>query len=102
MSQYLIRRIENSPTITLRPQTEIVAVEGDNQLGFVYWRNSQTGDTEKHEISHIFVMTGADPNTRWLDGCIALDDKGVIGTGLDLSPESLRRRLVSYTSTIFA
>src|SRR5215204_1022402 len=31
MSRYLIRRIENSPTITLRPQTEIVAVEGDNQ-----------------------------------------------------------------------
>ena len=49
ISRYLIRRIENSPTITLRPQTEIVAVEGDNQLGFVYWQNSQTGDTEKHE-----------------------------------------------------
>ena len=89
MSRYLIRRIENSPTITLRPQTEIVAVEGDNQLVFVYWRNSQTGDTEKHEISHIFVMTGADPNIHWLDGCIALDDKGFIGTGPDLSPESL-------------
>src|ERR687885_198851 len=31
MSRYLIRRIENSPTITLRPQTEIVAVEGGNR-----------------------------------------------------------------------
>jgi thioredoxin reductase (NADPH) len=39
------------------------------------WQNSQTGNT-KHEISHMFIMTGADPNTRWLDGCIALDDKG--------------------------
>src|SRR3954469_9076750 len=28
MSRYLIRRIENSPTIILRPQTEIVDVEG--------------------------------------------------------------------------
>ena len=64
MSRYLIRRIENSPTIILRPQTEIVAVEGDNHLDSVYWRNSQTGQTEKHEIRHIFVMTGADPNTR--------------------------------------
>src|SRR3954464_10649822 len=27
MSRYLIRRIDNSPTITLRPQTEIVALE---------------------------------------------------------------------------
>ena len=30
-------------------------------------------------------MTGADPNTSWLDGCVALDDKGFIKTGLDLS-----------------
>ena len=34
-------------------------------------------------------MTGADPNTRWLDGCIALDDKGFIKTGPDLLPENL-------------
>src|SRR5919205_4372957 len=39
MSRYLIRRIEMSPIITLRPQTEIVAVEGGNHLDFVYWRN---------------------------------------------------------------
>ena len=89
MSRYLIRRIENSPTITLRPQTEIVDVEGGNHLDSVYWRNSQTGQTEKHQISHVFVMTGADPNTRWLDGCIALDDKGFIKTGPDLSTENL-------------
>jgi thioredoxin reductase (NADPH) len=34
-------------------------------------------------------MTGADPNTHWLDGCIALDSKGFIKTGPDLSPENL-------------
>jgi thioredoxin reductase (NADPH) len=87
MSRYLIRRIENSPTITLRPQTEIVALEGDNHLNSAYWRNGKTGQTEKHEISHIFVMTGADPNTRWLNGCMALDSKGFIKTGPDLLPE---------------
>jgi len=89
MSRYLIRRIENTPTIILRPQTEIVAVEGSNHLNSVYWRNSQTGQTEKHEIRHIFVMTGADPNTRWLDGCLVLDAKGFIKTGPDLLPENL-------------
>lgn len=89
MSRYLIRRIENSPTITLRPQTEIVDVEGGNHLNYVYWRNSQTGQTEKHEISHVFIMTGADPNTHWLNGCIALDSKGFIQTGPNLSPENL-------------
>ena len=89
MSRYLIRRIENTPTITLRPQTEIVAVEGDNHLDSIYWRNGKTGQTEKHEISHIFVMTGADPNTHWLNGCMALDSKGFIKTGPDLLPEDL-------------
>jgi thioredoxin reductase (NADPH) len=89
MSRYLIRRIENSPMITLRPQTEIVRMEGKDHLESVYWRNSQTGQTEKHEISHVFVMTGADPNTSWLDGFIALDDKGFVKTGQDLSPENL-------------
>ena len=89
MSRYLIRRIEESPTIIFRPQTEIVALEGGDHLESVYWRNSQTGQTEKHEIRHIFIMTGADPNTRWLDGCIALDDKGFIKTGVDLLPDNL-------------
>ncbi len=89
MSRYLIRRIENIPTITLRPQTEIVALEGDNHLNSAYWRNGKTGQTEKHEISHIFVMTGADPNTRWLNDCMALDSKGFIKTGPDLLPEDL-------------
>ena len=89
MSRYLIRRIEKTPTITLRPQTEIVAVEGSDHLDSVYWRNGKTGQTDRHEISHVFVMTGADPNTRWLDGCVALDDNGFIKTGPDLSPENL-------------
>ena len=35
-------------------------------------------------------MTGASPNTGWLDGCIALDDKGFIKTGPELLPEDLR------------
>jgi thioredoxin reductase (NADPH) len=89
MSRYLIRRIEESPTIIFRPQTEIVTLEGHNHLDSVHWRNSQTGQTEKHEIRHLFVMTGADPNTSWLDGCIALDDKDFIKTGPDLLPDIL-------------
>jgi thioredoxin reductase (NADPH) len=89
MSRYLIRRIEQTPTIVLRLHTEIVALEGDNHLESVRWRNNQTGRIEEHNIRHVFVMTGGDPNTRWLDGCVALDTKGFIKTGPDLSPEDL-------------
>ena len=77
------------PTIVFRPNTEIVALEGDDHLQSVRWRNSQTGQTEEHKINHVFVMTGAAPNTRWLNGCVALDAKGFIKTGPDLSPENL-------------
>jgi thioredoxin reductase (NADPH) len=88
MSRYLIRRIESSPTIVVRPHIEIVALEGGAHLDSVYWRNNETGQTEKHEISHVFVMTGADPNTNWLNGCLALDPKGFIKTGPDLLSEN--------------
>jgi len=89
MSRYLIRRIENNDAIIFQPQTEIVTLEGKDHLESVYWRNSQTGQTEKHGIRHIFIMTGANPNTGWLDGCVTLDDKGFIKTGLDLLPNNL-------------
>jgi thioredoxin reductase (NADPH) len=100
MSRYLIRRIENSPTIVLRPYTEIV--EGGNHLESVRWRNSQTGKTEKHEIRHVFIMKGANPNTHWLNGCVALDPNGSTMTGPDLLRKSEHCRLASYTSTILA
>ena len=89
MSRYLIRRIEKNPTIVFQLQTEIVALEGGNHLDSVHWRNGQTGQIQQHRIRHVFVMTGADPNTRWLNGCIALDAKGFINTGPDLSQENL-------------
>ena len=89
MSRYLIRRIEDSPNIVVRPHTEIIGIEGEDRLQSVRWQNNQTGQTEDHNISHVFVMTGADPNTCWLDGCVALDAKGFIKTGPDLSSENL-------------
>ena len=89
MSRYLIRRIEQTPTIVLHTHTEIVELAGGDHLESVRWLNNQTGQVEEHNIRHIFVMTGADPNTHWLDGCVALDAKGFIKTGPDLLPEDL-------------
>lgn len=89
MSRYLIRRIEETPAIVLRPHTELTALEGGDHLERVRWRNNKTGNIETHDIRHVFVMTGAVPNIRWLDGCVALDGKGFIKTGPNLSPEDL-------------
>ena len=89
MSRYLIRRIEETENITLHPYTEIVALEGDGALHHVRWRNNQTGESEKRNVKHVFCMMGASPNTKWLDGCVVLDEKGFIKTGPDLLPEEL-------------
>jgi thioredoxin reductase (NADPH) len=90
MSRYLIRRIEETPTIVLHTHTECMALEGSGgHLESVRWQNNQTGQIEEHNIRHVFVMTGATPNSRWLGGCVTLDAKGFIKTGPDLSPEDL-------------
>jgi thioredoxin reductase (NADPH) len=89
MSRYLARRIEEHPAITLRTRTEIVALEGDRHLNRVQWLDSQIGTAETREMRHVFLMTGAVPNTGWLNGCVAVDGSGFIKTGPDLSPEDL-------------
>jgi thioredoxin reductase (NADPH) len=90
MSRYLIRRIEDSPKITVRAHSEIVALQGRDRLECVQWRHTETGNTGSVDVHNVFVMTGADPNTSWLDGRLALDTKRFIKTGPDLTPEELR------------
>jgi thioredoxin reductase (NADPH) len=84
MSRYLIRRIEETPNITLCANTEITALEGNGRLERVTWRTGPNGKPQTHDIKHLFLMTGAVPNTEWLQGCVALDEKGFVRTGPDL------------------
>lgn len=95
MSRYLIQRIEQNPAIELRYRTEIVDLEGDTHLERVHWRE-QTGETSVHDIRHVFIMAGASPRTDWLQGCIALDNKGFILTGRDL--ETATETTVRHTA----
>ena len=88
MSQYLIRRIEELPNVTLHVRTEITALDGVDQLDGVTWKTAD-GAPEKQAIRHVFLMTGALPCTPWLNSCIALNDKGFVRTGSDLRSEDL-------------
>jgi thioredoxin reductase (NADPH) len=89
MSRYLVRRIEENPAIEVRTQCEVVAVEGNDHLERLHCRNGTTGEVSVESIRHLFVMTGAVPATKWLEGCVALDDRGFIKTGPDLTREDL-------------
>ncbi|HXM59658.1 MAG TPA: FAD-dependent oxidoreductase, partial [Terriglobales bacterium] len=84
MSRYLISRIEANPRITLMAWTTIEELEGDTHLKRVRLHNTKTGANETRDIQHVFMMTGADPNTEWLRGSLALDAKGFIKTGAEV------------------
>jgi thioredoxin reductase (NADPH) len=88
MSQYLIRRIADTPNITLRTRTEITSLEGQEQLTRVTWKTADNVP-ETHDIRHVFLMTGALPCTGWLNVCVALNEKGFVRTGSDLRAEDL-------------
>jgi thioredoxin reductase (NADPH) len=88
MSRYLIRRIEETPNITLSPYSEVVGLEGDDRLRVIRWRKKD-GTIVARNIEHAFLMIGAEPNSRWLEGCVALDEKGFVKTGTDVTRENL-------------
>ena len=84
MSRYLVQRIIGNPSIELLCCSELTGLAGENHLEEVSWINKQTGQVRSAAAHHLFIMTGASPNTNWLQGRLALDDKGFILTGRDL------------------
>jgi thioredoxin reductase (NADPH) len=90
MSRYLIQRIEDNAKVTLRTRTQIEALEGGAWLERVRWRQVDTGEAETHPIRHVFMMTGAVPNTGWVKGCVGLDEKSFVKTGADILPDELQ------------
>jgi len=89
MSRYLIRRIADTRNIELRVETEIVELDGDTALERVTWLDRRTGERTTQPIGHVFMMTGASPNTELVRGCVALDPRGFIKAGPDLTADDL-------------
>jgi thioredoxin reductase (NADPH) len=82
MSRYLVDRITGLANVEILTRTSITGVEGHNgMLEAVRWRQAGSAETQR-PIRHLFLFTGADPNTDWLEGSgIALDAKGFVLTG---------------------
>jgi thioredoxin reductase (NADPH) len=96
MSKYLISRIAACGEITFRPHTEVEALEGQTHLERIRWRQMNTGESETRSIQYLFLMTGASPNTGWLNGCLTLDNKQFIKTGADLRSDWPTKRRPPY------
>ncbi len=102
MSDYLVQRINASPRITMLTHSEITGLEGDSNLRRVTWTNRRTGDSQTRAIGNVFVMIGAVPNTDWLDGCLQLDEKGFVRTGVDGDGMALASPFATTRPGIFA
>jgi thioredoxin reductase (NADPH) len=84
MSRYLIERIEATPNIELVFNTEIVALEGRENVSLerVWWRSRLSAEETALDIRNMFLFVGADPATGWLDGCgVVVDRGGFVVTG---------------------
>ena len=86
MSRYLVDRVTAHPAIEVLVETEISALEGqDGNLEAIRWRHRPSGQETRRPIRHLFLFTGAEPNTEWLSECeVTLDEKGFVRTGLDV------------------
>ncbi len=88
MSQYLVDRIEQHPRIEVRLGTSVSACHGEERLERITIRSE--GGEEETPATSLFVFIGAVPDTDWLDGCVARDERGYVYTGVDIPEHALR------------
>ena len=101
MSRYLIRRIEDTPNIEVHVHSEIVELGGEPELATVTCMHKPSGERITRPVRHVFMMTGASPNTEWLGGCVAVDEKGFVKSGADLSAHDLEGWPLSRSPYLF-
>ncbi|MEM9801215.1 MAG: FAD-dependent oxidoreductase [Planctomycetota bacterium] len=87
MSSYLSSRIDEDDRIRLWTRTQVTALAGEERLEEVTLTNADTGEEATIESRALFIMIGAAPNTAWLGGRVALDEKGFVLTGRDAGPD---------------
>jgi thioredoxin reductase (NADPH) len=86
MSRYLIDRVEHIENVVIHRRATVSAVEGNGHLTGISVRNGSGQETQLNTPA-LFMFIGADPNTKWLSGCIELDAKGFVLTGQQLPRE---------------
>lgn len=87
MSRYLVDRIESIDNVSIRLNTNVTGLEGNGHLGAARL-TTKNGAEETVPVTALFLFIGADPNTDWLRGCVELDKRGFVLTGIQLAAES--------------
>jgi thioredoxin reductase (NADPH) len=83
MSQYLIDQIEGTPNITVRYNTEVSEVKGNERVETLTLTDTQSAQTETVSAGALFVFVGAVPRTDWVGDVVERDRYGYIISGWD-------------------
>jgi len=81
MSYYLIEQLKTKSNVRVETQAEVVDAFGDDHLEAIAVANRSTGETTRRDAAALFIMIGADAETRWLPPEIERDSRGYVLTG---------------------
>jgi thioredoxin reductase (NADPH) len=84
MSSYLSERVVANRRITIRYNTEVVAIQGVDHICAVLLRESN-GEIKEELTSGLFVFIGARPRTDFLPPSIVRNEQGYLLTGQEVS-----------------
>ncbi|PTM04937.1 MAG: thioredoxin-disulfide reductase [Bacteroidetes bacterium] len=79
-SQIMIKRVENTPNITIMYNTDTLEVLGEKTVSGVRVKNNQTGEEQIVEAEGFFVAIGHKPNTDIFKGQLDMDEVGYLKT----------------------
>src|SRR5579864_4066542 len=85
MSYYLIKRITDTPSISVRTCTEVIEAQGGDHLESLTLRSTADDKAEAVGAQWLYLFIGAEPLTDWLDGVVVRDARGFVVAGPDLS-----------------
>jgi thioredoxin reductase (NADPH) len=85
MSRYLVDQIETRTNIGVLSHSEVVSAHGELCLEAIEVSSSETGGTARLDSAGLFIFIGADAETEWLPPEIAVDPKGYVLTGSDVT-----------------
>ena len=82
MSEYLVRRLEETPNIHLHPASQISKLHGERRLEAIDLASQ--GATVRLDTPFVFLFLGAVPYTGWLPKDMSCNETGFVKTGTDL------------------
>ena len=84
-------KVLGHPRIEVRPNTAVKEFRGDTKLRSVVLHDTATGTDEELFPGAVFVFVGLEPNTRFLQGVVDLDEAGFVQTRSDARDEPVGR-----------